>query len=273
MAAISHVFKRIFLNGNIWISINISSKFVPRGPIDNIPALVQIMAWRRPGDKPLSEPMLVSLLTHICVSKFRCSSHILEIERGRYINPQTPIAERLCYVCHEIENEKHFLIHCSINAREREDFFAKVNRNDDDFYIFRRRRKIYSYIKKIQIKTVLHGLTNSSIGHFSNEMNLPFPGRVHLWYHMYSISVQILKINVEHGISRVLHSFFKICILFIRQFFVVFGHVFYFMCGIFYCYLVIAFYCLAYFIHVLLSFGMYSSGVDEIKNVNLNIPI
>ena len=29
--------------------------------------LVQIMAWRRPGDKPLSEPMMVWLLTHICV--------------------------------------------------------------------------------------------------------------------------------------------------------------------------------------------------------------
>ena len=36
-------------------------KFVPNGPINNIPALVQIMAWRRPGDKPLSEPMMISL--------------------------------------------------------------------------------------------------------------------------------------------------------------------------------------------------------------------
>ena len=27
------------------------------------------MAWRRPGDKPLSEPMMVSLLTHICVTR------------------------------------------------------------------------------------------------------------------------------------------------------------------------------------------------------------
>ena len=35
---------------------DISLKFVPKGPINNIPALVQIMAWRRPGDKPLSEP-------------------------------------------------------------------------------------------------------------------------------------------------------------------------------------------------------------------------
>ena len=36
---------------------------------NNIPALVQIMAWRRPGDKPLSEPMMVNLLTHICVTR------------------------------------------------------------------------------------------------------------------------------------------------------------------------------------------------------------
>ena len=43
-------------------------KFVPKGPINKIPALVQIMAWRRPGDKPLSEPMLVNFPTHICVS-------------------------------------------------------------------------------------------------------------------------------------------------------------------------------------------------------------
>ena len=63
------IFKRTFLNGNVWILINISWRFVPRGPIDNIPALVQIMAWRRPGDKPLSEPMMVSLLTHICVTR------------------------------------------------------------------------------------------------------------------------------------------------------------------------------------------------------------
>ena len=47
-------FKRIFVNENIRISIKFSLKFVPKGPINNIPALVQIMAWRRPGDKPLS---------------------------------------------------------------------------------------------------------------------------------------------------------------------------------------------------------------------------
>ena len=64
-----NTFKRIFLNENVRISIKISLKFVPKCPINNIPALVQIMAWRRPGDKPLFEPRMESLLTHICVTR------------------------------------------------------------------------------------------------------------------------------------------------------------------------------------------------------------
>ena len=63
--------KCIFLNENVWIPIKISLKFVPKGPINNIQAMVQIMAWRRPGDKPLSEPMMVSLTTHIFVARPR----------------------------------------------------------------------------------------------------------------------------------------------------------------------------------------------------------
>ena len=62
-------FKRIFVNENVRISVKFSLKFVHKGPINNIPVLVQIMAWRRPGDKPLSEPVMVSLLTHICVTR------------------------------------------------------------------------------------------------------------------------------------------------------------------------------------------------------------
>ena len=63
------MFKCIFLNKNLWIPIEISLKFVPKGSINNNPVLFQIMAWRRPGDKPLSEPMMVNLLTHICVTR------------------------------------------------------------------------------------------------------------------------------------------------------------------------------------------------------------
>ena len=63
------IFKWIFLNENVWISINISLNFAPRGPINNIPTLVQVMAWRRPGDNPLSEPMMVKFLTHLCVTR------------------------------------------------------------------------------------------------------------------------------------------------------------------------------------------------------------
>ena len=55
-------FIHIFINENVWI-------FVPKGLVNNIPALVQIMAWRRPGDKSLSEPMMVNILTYICVTR------------------------------------------------------------------------------------------------------------------------------------------------------------------------------------------------------------
>ena len=65
---IDDTFKGIFFNENIWILIELSLKFLPKGWINNIPALVQIIAWRRPGDKLLSEPMIVGLLTHICVT-------------------------------------------------------------------------------------------------------------------------------------------------------------------------------------------------------------
>ena len=58
-------FKHIFLKQNVRISIKISLNFVSKSPIDNIPALFQIMAWCRPGDKPLSEAIMVSLQTHI----------------------------------------------------------------------------------------------------------------------------------------------------------------------------------------------------------------
>ena len=62
-------FQMHFFNKNAWFLLKISLKFVPKVRINNIPALVQIMAWWRPVDKPLYEPMMVSLLMHICVTR------------------------------------------------------------------------------------------------------------------------------------------------------------------------------------------------------------
>ena len=84
-------FKHIFLNENVCSSIEISLKFVPKGPKNNMPSLVQRMAWRRPGDKPLSEPMMVNLPTHLCATRpqwvkinglmqERCNSSVLAME-------------------------------------------------------------------------------------------------------------------------------------------------------------------------------------------------
>ena len=65
MAAISQTtfLNGFFLNENTSVLVFHWSLFL--GPIINMPAIVQIMTWRRPGDKPLSEPMMVNLLTHL----------------------------------------------------------------------------------------------------------------------------------------------------------------------------------------------------------------
>ena len=61
MAAIlaDDIFKCIFLNETDKIGIHISLKLVPKSLVDNKPALVQVMAWCRTGNKPLPEPMMI----------------------------------------------------------------------------------------------------------------------------------------------------------------------------------------------------------------------
>ena len=56
------------MHENVQISIKFSLKFVPKSPINNIPALFQIMACRLVGAKPASELMMDSLLMHICIT-------------------------------------------------------------------------------------------------------------------------------------------------------------------------------------------------------------
>ena len=68
------IFKCILLNGNLRISIQIPIKFISYDPINNNPALVQIMAWSRSSDKPLCELMMVSLLMHISVTPVKLPS-------------------------------------------------------------------------------------------------------------------------------------------------------------------------------------------------------
>ena len=52
------IIKMHILYGIGTIQIQVSLKLVPKGPIDNKAALVQVMAWRRTGDRPLPEPMI-----------------------------------------------------------------------------------------------------------------------------------------------------------------------------------------------------------------------
>ena len=61
------------------------------------------------------------------ITKLRCSSHALEIERGRYQNPKVPRDLRLCLVCQIVEDEEHFVTNCSINQAERRLLYSKIS--------------------------------------------------------------------------------------------------------------------------------------------------
>ena len=71
------IFKCIFFNEDVWISSKISLKFLPKGRIYKMRALVQIMAWRLTGHY-LNQwcPMLPM---HICITLPQWVSSMLHI--------------------------------------------------------------------------------------------------------------------------------------------------------------------------------------------------
>ena len=72
----------------LWFAIRISLMFVPKSATNDFLALAQKMAWRLPGDKPSSEPMMLSLLTHLCTTR-------PQWVKG-YVNPSTCFAVDAC---------------------------------------------------------------------------------------------------------------------------------------------------------------------------------
>ena len=81
----NNMFKCIFFNENIWISNKTSLKYIPWDVIDKLSAaLVQIMAWHHPGDKPLSEAMLTQF-TDICAALGDELTHMHKGDMGCYL--------------------------------------------------------------------------------------------------------------------------------------------------------------------------------------------
>ena len=50
------------------------------------------------------------------ITRWRLSSHSLRIETGRYQRPKLPRAERICSVCHILEDEHHSIFVCAAHT-------------------------------------------------------------------------------------------------------------------------------------------------------------
>ena len=96
-----------------------------------------------------TEPYLRSvkyIKYRVAISMLRVSSHALEIERGRYSSPMTPVNERLCHACQKVEDEFHFMMECKSNSDHRHTFknklttrcpnFADLNQREQFVYMF-----------------------------------------------------------------------------------------------------------------------------------------
>ena len=105
----------------LFLEWKISLMFIPNGPIHNMPVLVQMMAWRRPGDKPLSVPMVVGLLAHICVTRPQWVNGAEEIGLVHYsdvtmsvfasqINSRSTICSTVCSDAHQRKHQISMLL-------------------------------------------------------------------------------------------------------------------------------------------------------------------
>ena len=70
-----------------WKCMNFDYNFIicffnPRGLVNDNPALVKLMAWRRPEDKLLYEPMMISLLAHIYVTRPQWINIVMQERNG-----------------------------------------------------------------------------------------------------------------------------------------------------------------------------------------------
>ena len=48
----------------------------------------------------------------IIISQWRLSNHRLNVETGRYTKPITERKDRVCTMCHIVEDEQHVIFHC-----------------------------------------------------------------------------------------------------------------------------------------------------------------
>ena len=80
------------------------------------------------------------------LTRFRVSSHSLEIENGRHCKPKIPVDQRLCKCCtsQSIEDEVHFLIQCELYADLRQELLTKISGVCDNFKRQRPEDQFYS---------------------------------------------------------------------------------------------------------------------------------
>ena len=128
------------------------------------------------------------------ISKLRCSSHSLQIEKGRHTKPKTPIDRRICEACCVVEDEIHFITECARFKCDRNILYQKVTSIDQRFADLSNREKfiylfrspdpiILSHLGKYIHESLLK---RDMVWNWTFEWHpLDLPPGAHLTYHSY----------------------------------------------------------------------------------------
>ena len=112
----------------------------------------------------------------LCVTRLRMVSHNLKIETGRHFKFVIPREERLCS-CEEVEDEKHFVLHCCHYTHIREKYFENnlpfhiqldSFQTPDFLHELTKCRDIY---EKLQLSTISNVQLNQVKWTFKNEIS------------------------------------------------------------------------------------------------------
>ena len=97
----------------------------------------KLAVYRCLKDLPEAEPYAranLSVSTRRVLAGLRAGCLPLQVELGRYSCPKTPFNERLSKMCNKkVEDQKHFLLHCTSLRIPRVALWAEISERNPDF--------------------------------------------------------------------------------------------------------------------------------------------
>ena len=161
------------------------------------------MAWRRPGDKPLSEAVMVSLPTHLCVTRPQWVNGL--VPPGNNLLPEPMVTPIYVMICRHYTTfyQYHFDLKC----------FSKIKSN----ILFLSLRVSCAFRFMLKYGTCLYKTQISPLvckWHRTNSSHIEYSIFISNWYWQYKNSLwcgRIIHNRITHATLHTLQTYETCC--------------------------------------------------------------